>query len=77
MSFQDWISQDPAEQPSGNEDEPAWAFTHGARARAQAERESNRSRRRHSWRARAELTRRIVNDREAERRRWSQGDSNP
>jgi hypothetical protein len=60
MSFQDWISQDPSDDPPGDRDEPAWAFAHSARARAQAERESNRSRRRHTWRARAVLARRAL-----------------
>jgi hypothetical protein len=60
MSFQDWISQKTGEDPAGEDDEPAWAFSHAAHARAQAERESNRTRRRYTWRARAELVRRAL-----------------
>lgn len=60
MSFQDWINQDPAAEPTRDEDEPAWAFSNAARARAQAERQSNRTRRRHTWRARAVLARRAM-----------------
>lgn len=60
MSFEDWISQTTDDGPGG--DEPARAFTNAARARAQAERERNRSLRRHTWRARAELARRRNDD---------------
>ncbi len=77
MSFEDWVNQSSAEQREDGEDEQSWAFAHAARARAQAERESNRGRRRSSWRTRAELLRRTLSRREAERRGWSQGDSNP
>ena len=71
MSFQDWIGEDP-DAPDGRkaadaDGGPADDFTHAARLRAQAERESNRLRRRHRWRARAVLLRRMSNRQTAAR----------